>query len=101
MVVYKDRPDDTATSIYISPRVEEMFGYPRESWMQEGFFAGVVHPDDRDRILGEVGDGLEGTAQMASFEPYRVIAADGHAIWIRDAQWIVRDPDGTPLFQQG
>ncbi len=51
MAVYTDKPDTTATSTYISPRVEAMFGYPREAWMDESFFASVVHPDDYDRVV--------------------------------------------------
>ena len=32
---------------------------------------------------------------------YRIFAADGRAVWVRDEQWIVRDADGEPLYLQG
>ena len=32
LAVYTDTPDVTMTSEYMSPRVEEMLGYPREAW---------------------------------------------------------------------
>ena len=28
-----------------------MFGYPREAWFETGFFASIVHPDDRERVM--------------------------------------------------
>ncbi len=32
---------------------------------------------------------------------YRLIAADGRVVWVRDDQWIVRDEHGAPLHIQG
>ncbi len=100
LAVYTDNPDETSTSTYMSPIVEEMFGYPRDEWLREGFFASVVHPDDRERITGQIEDALEGSGQKASYE-YRIIAADGRVVWVRDDVWIVRDDDGTALYAQG
>ena len=39
------RPD--ATISYLSPQIEEILGYPIEAWEQQGFWLGVIHPDDR------------------------------------------------------
>jgi PAS domain S-box-containing protein len=100
MAVYTDKPDTTATSTYISPRVEAMFGYPQEAWMDESFFASVVHPDDYDRLVEKGVVDLSGSDESASQE-YRLIAADGRVVWVRDDQWIVRDEQGEPLHIQG
>jgi PAS domain S-box-containing protein len=100
LVVYKDLPDATATSVYISPQVEQMFGYPREAWMDSSFFASVVHPDDRERVVSDLDRELSGT-DRAYFDTYRVIAADGRTVWVRDESWIQRNEDGTPAFNQG
>ena len=100
LTIYIDRPDDSSTSTYISPQVEEMFGYPRDAWLDEGFFDSVVHPDDRVRVNQQVGVGLEGNDRTSSFA-YRIVAADGRIVWVRDEQWIVRDAAGAPLFVQG
>jgi PAS domain S-box-containing protein len=100
MAVYTDKPDTTATSTYISPRVELMFGYPREAWMDEAFFASVVHPEDYDHVIGSAAKSLGGTDERTTNE-YRIIAADGGVVWVRDDQWIVRDEQGTPLHIQG
>ena len=100
MAVYTDRPDETATSTYISPRVETMFGYPRERWMESTFFASVLHPDDRERMITTAADAIHGGDARVTSE-YRLIAADGRIVWVRDDQWIVRDDRGEPLHLQG
>ncbi len=99
MAVYTDKPDTTATSIYISPRVEAMFGYPREPWMESTFFASVVHPDDHERVVSSADDAIYGGDDRTTSE-YRLIAADGRGLG-RDDQSIVSDDQGTPLHIQG
>ena len=100
LMIYTDLPDSTSTSIYTSPGAEAMFGYPVESWKDEGFFSSVIHPDDRDRIVNDVDTNLDGTTQKVTYE-YRIIHADGSTVWVRDDSWIVRDADGNPQFIQG
>ena len=100
LAIYRDRPDNTSTSLYASPKTEEIFGYPAERWMEEGFFASVVHPDDRDRVAGDVQEFLETSYAKASYT-YRVIAADGRTVWVRDDSWVARDEEGKPLSING
>jgi PAS domain S-box-containing protein len=100
LAVYRDLPDETATSEYISPRVEAIFGYPREAWMAPEFFASVLHPEDRDRTIAELAAALAGGDDRWSLE-YRVIAADGRTVSVRDDAWIVKDEQGTPTHVQG
>src|SRR5207249_3834604 len=83
-------PDVTATSEYISPRVETMFGYPPEAWKDSEFFPSVLHPDDRERVLVEQEKWLSGNVDRWTNE-YRVLAADGRTVWVRDDAWIVQD----------
>ncbi len=100
LVVYTDKPDETSTSTYISPRVEQIFGYPPEAWMDPAFFASVLYPEDRDDTLSTtVGHLASGTERWS--EEYRVIAADGRVVWVRDDAWIVRDESGEPSHVQG
>ncbi len=100
LVVYTDKPDPTGTSEYISPRVEQLFGYPVDAWKQEPFFASVLHPDDRERVVGATGASLDEGDERWS-EEYRVLAADGRVVWVRDDAWIVRGDDGKPSHIQG
>jgi PAS domain S-box-containing protein len=100
LVVYTDKPDATSTSTYISPRVEQIFGYPAEAWMEPAFFESVLHPDDRERAIRETeGHLVSGTERWS--EQYRVIAEDGRVVWVRDDAWIVRDESGEPTHVQG
>ncbi len=100
LAVYIDRPDATSTSTYISPPVEAMFGYPVDAWLNDDFFASIVHPDDRERVAEEARGDLEGSRGRYSSE-YRLIAADGRTVWVRDDSWVVRNPDGTPAHILG
>ncbi len=100
LVLYTDKPDATSTSIYISPQVETMFGYPRSAWMEEPFFGSIVHPDDRERVMGQIQMNLDDPDARERYL-YRIIAADGRVVWIRDDVWVVRDENGQPLHIQG
>jgi PAS domain S-box-containing protein len=100
LAVYRDLPVAGAASEYVSPRIEELFGYPRESWSDPEFFATVLHPDDRDEAIGLHAAALARGDDRWSFE-YRLIAADGRTIHVRDDARIVKDESNTPLYVQG
>jgi PAS domain S-box-containing protein len=104
LVVYTDKPDASGATagipVYISPRVEQVFGYPADSWLEEGFTESVLLPEDRESTLGRTLAHLEAGDERWSIE-YRVRAADGRVIWVRDDAWIVRDEQGTPTHLQG
>jgi PAS domain S-box-containing protein len=100
LAVYRDLPDDSATSEYISPRVEQLFGYPRERWSEPEFFASILHPEDRDETIAKHAAALARGDERWSFE-YRLIAADGRTVFVRDDAWIVKDEDGNPAHVQG
>jgi PAS domain S-box-containing protein len=98
--VYRDEPVPKAASEYVSPRVEEIFGYPREAWSEPEFFASILHPDDRDETIAKHAAGLARGDDRWSFE-YRVVAADGRTVFVRDDARIVKDDEGKPLYVQG
>jgi PAS domain S-box-containing protein len=100
LAIYIDRPDATNTSLYASPRTVDMFGYPIERFYEEDFFNAIIHPDDRERIVGSY-DELAGSGGQRFTSEYRVIHADGHTVWVRDENWVVRGADGTPQSIQG
>jgi PAS domain S-box-containing protein len=59
----------------------------------------MLHPDDRERVLAE---DLAGNETGEAFDmQYRMIAKDGHEVWIHDQATLVRDQDGRPAFWQG
>ncbi len=100
LAVYRDLPDESAASEYISPRVEQLFGYPRERWSEPEFFASILHPEDRDETIAKHAAALARGDERWSFE-YRLIAADGRTVFVRDDAWIVKDEEGNPAHVQG
>ncbi len=104
LVVYTDKPDASGATagipVYISPRVEQVFGYPLDAWLEEGFTESVLLPEDRESTVGRTLAHLEAGDERWSIE-YRVRAADGRVVWVRDDAWIVRDEQGTPTHLQG
>jgi diguanylate cyclase (GGDEF)-like protein/PAS domain S-box-containing protein len=91
---------DAGSAVYISPQIEELAGYTAEEWIADpNFFGKVLHPDDRDRVLGEFVH-THMTGDMYDGE-YRLIAKDGRIVWVNDVAVRVRDEAGNPLYSQG
>ena len=86
--------------LYVSPQAEDLLGYPVEAWTASpGFWDGILHPDDRERVLAEEQRTL---AAQQSFEAeYRLIARDGRVVWMWERDTIVRDDQGRPVCTQG
>jgi diguanylate cyclase (GGDEF)-like protein/PAS domain S-box-containing protein len=88
------------SAMYISPQIIDLVGYTAEEWVADRtFFARVLHPDDRARVLAgfaamhETGDPFECE--------YRLLARDGREVWVHDAAVVVRDEHGRPQHAQG
>jgi diguanylate cyclase (GGDEF)-like protein/PAS domain S-box-containing protein len=91
---------DEENAAYISPQIADLVGYTADEWIADRtFFATVLHPDDRERVLAGF------AAMQESGEPYdceyRLIARDGHEVWVHDAAVVVRDELGRPRYTQG
>src|SRR5688572_19941560 len=68
--------------IFVSKKAEHLLGYPLEEWLKDGFWAGHIHPEDRDYAISFC---LQSTKDKKSHEfEYRMIAADGRIVWLRD-----------------
>ena len=101
LAVYIDAADEHATGLWISPRVEAMFGYPAESWLGDtDFFESIVHPDDRGHTTGVMATAFRDGSEGWTGE-YRIIAADGRTVWVRDDAIVVKDATGKPDYVQG
>jgi len=91
---------DAESALYISPQIFELAGYTAEEWMADpNFFGKVLHPDDREHVLGEFAH-THMTGDMFDGE-YRIVAKDGRIVWVHDVAVRVRDEDGNPLYSQG
>lgn len=83
---------------YVSPQVESILGYTRAEWDGE-LWRAILHPDDRKAALAE-NDRVDETGERFSME-YRVRAADGRTVWLRDESVLLQDTDGNPTVWQG
>ncbi len=99
LVVYVDELSDNSANIYTSPQVEALLGYTVEEWVSDpDLFVKVLHPDDRDRVLAEVqGTNVSGERFVCE---YRVLAKDGHIVWIRDEATTYAE-EGQAVHSQG
>ena len=97
--VFLDAPDDPEKSLYISPKIEDIFGYAPQEWNNEIPWSSYIHPDDRDRVMTE-SQRTDVTGELFRAE-YRFRKKDGQYIWVREETSLVKDEHGTPLFWQG
>lgn len=84
---------ETLRCTFISRQVETLLGYPVECWLEASFWEKVVHSGDRERTLAVI---REHVASRQSFEAdYRLIAADGRIVWLRERVRVAERADGT------
>jgi PAS domain S-box-containing protein len=78
--------------LFISKQAERVLGYPVERWLSDPtFWRDHFHPDDRDWALQF---SQTATAEKRDHEfEYRMIAADGSVVWLRDLVTMVVEGD--------
>jgi PAS domain S-box-containing protein len=77
---------------FVSEQAERILGYPIEQWLREPtFWRDHVHPDDRNWAVEFC---LNATAQKQDHDfEYRMIAADGRTVWLRDLVTVMVEDD--------
>jgi diguanylate cyclase (GGDEF)-like protein/PAS domain S-box-containing protein len=79
--------------------VHEVLGYPRRQWLEErGLWDRLLHPEDQERVISTEAE-CERSGEKIMQE-YRLRAADGRWVWIRDEMTVVldRQTGADPLF---
>jgi PAS domain S-box-containing protein len=90
-IVYEMGLDDDRRSLYVSPHAEVLLGYTREEWLdQPDIWTELLHPMDREVELA-AHDEANRTGAPWDRE-YRLVAADGSVVWVRDRAELARDP---------
>ncbi len=91
---------DTFQFTFVSRRAKEVLGYPLKQWLQKpDFWISHLHPEDRERTLARY--------KRAATEPkvqaieYRMIAADGRLVWLRDSVRLVSKGPGRSGHLRG
>jgi PAS domain S-box-containing protein len=78
--------------LFISKQAERVLGYPVERWLSEPtFWTDHVHPEDREWTVQFY---QTATAEKRDHQfEYRMIAADGSVVWLRDLVTVVVEGD--------
>ncbi len=83
---------------YISPNAERLLGYPGEAWLNAGFWADHLHPEDQEQAISYC-VACTGRLEDHDFE-YRFLAKDGRTVWLRDIVHVVSE-GGRPRWLRG
>ena len=85
---------------YISPRVEDLLGYPPERFTDDPkLWNALIHPDDSASALAEM-ERTDETGEPFDAE-YRMFHRDGRVVWVRDEAALIHDAGGRPMYWQG
>ncbi|HEY2074088.1 MAG TPA: ATP-binding protein [Gaiellaceae bacterium] len=100
MVTYVDEPGVGRATLYVSPQIEQMLGYPVQAWLDDpDLLFEVLHPDDREWMLEERrGQRVEDRDSSLIF---RVVSREGRIFVVQSERVIVRDDAGAPLHTLG
>lgn len=85
--------------LFISQQAERLLGYPIEQWLKEpDFWQNHIHPDDREWAVNFC---IQSSQEMRDHEfEYRMIAADGRTLWLRDLVTVVVE-ENRPVRLRG
>jgi PAS domain S-box-containing protein len=88
---------ETLSFSHIGPQAEQLLGYPLDDWTKEGFWLTQLHPDDREWVP----EACFLAAQQGQDHEleYRMVAADGRTVWIRDVATVKITAAGKRCLQ--
>jgi len=88
---------------FVSENVMGLFGYSADDFVSgRVLYSKVVHPDDLERVAGEVSNFSIGKERKRfTHEPYRIVTKDGKIKWVDDQTYIRRDEKRKITHYQG
>lgn len=83
---------------FVSERAHRILGYPVATWFSEpDFWPNHIHPEDTDHAVRSC---LSSTRRGEDHVlEYRMVAADGRAVWLRDIVTYVEQAGGRALLR--
>ncbi len=98
---YRFRSDTNWTLDFISEGVYPLTGFTADEFLAPGTvtYSGIIHPDDRDRVRGEVRTALENRQQFDLV--YRIITKSNEEKWVWDKGRGIHPADGGPAYIEG
>ena len=85
---------ETLQFSFVNRQAEAILGYPIAQWLAEPrFWVDHLHPEDREQAVAFC---RAAVAQRRDHQlEYRVLAADGRVVWLRDIVRVPVEPDGS------
>ena len=77
---------------WVGPQAQELLGYANEEWLSAGFLERALHPDDRATTIAAYRDA--GRSARSVERDYRLVASDGHTIWVHSLVHVARRTEG-------
>ena len=82
---------------YVSPQVTRLLGYESAEWYEKDFWITHLHPEDIDFAVNLC---AEWSKHLTEYEfEYRMIAADGHTVWLRDLVSVASAENGKKTLR--
>jgi two-component system cell cycle sensor histidine kinase/response regulator CckA len=78
---------------YVGPQAVKLLGYAVEQWYELDFWSTHLHPEDREFAHAFLIAAADRRTEEA-FE-YRMIAEDGHTVWLRDIITFAKNENGS------
>ncbi len=79
---------------FVSQAAEKILGLTHEQWLASpDFLLERIHPEDRERISAHFQ--LAATTEKEQTLTYRMLAADGRVVWVRNRFRGIRETDGS------
>lgn len=82
---------------FVSVQAEQILGYPLAAWLEPDFWVNHVYPPDLESALTYCVKATE-AGQNHEFE-YRMVAADGRLVWIRDFATVILEQRQPALLR--
>ena len=100
-MVYRCLNDARWTAEFVSDGAYEVTGYrPQQLLGKQGVpYAGLIHPDDRERVYRDIQDAIE--KHQAFRLTYRITTASGSQKWVWEQGTALHDANGRLLALQG
>jgi len=95
VVVFKWKNQEGWPVEYVSPNVNEVFGYSVEEFQSGKVpYSDIICKENLERVIEEVRSNSESGAKSFVHIPYKIVRKDGKKIWIADYTTILRDEKG-------
>jgi PAS domain S-box-containing protein len=99
-VLFRWRNEENWPVEYVSGNIRRLGYEPGELLSGEVRYTSLIHPDDRERVGGEVRAHSSAAAESFSQE-YRVLTRDGTVRWMDDRTTVIRNEAGIITHYQG